>query len=278
MAVKPKNTVITTIFEGAQPERVRKAVRELDDKLVVTIGDDLSAALEGSHDAARRYVLGYRTLVGKLLEASVIVPTIEKLDARRPVYDPKGGGYGSSILSVLEDASTQAPFSPFADQYDLGDAVALELTSRARVLLGYKGLAARPKQSGGPKVDELATRRFLQRVRRELNQLDEQPLLRVKEAFGLSKTELASLFGVTRQAIDSWLRKGVPVERQEKLNTLVSLVELLERKLKPDRLPGVARTPADAYAGLTMLDMVREDRHRELLDSVRESFDWSTAA
>jgi hypothetical protein len=96
--------------------------------------------------------------------------------------------------------------------------------------------------------------------------------------FQLSKSELARLFGVTRQAVDGWLAHGVPGERQEKLATLLALADLLERKLKGERIPGVARRRADAYGGRSMLELIAEDRHRELLDLTRTSFDWSAAA
>ena len=67
-------------------------------------------------------------------------------------------------------------------------------------------------------------------------------------------------------------------ERQEKVQTLVAIADLLERKLKPGRLAGVARRPADAYGGKTMLELIAADQHRELLELVRESFDWASAA
>ena len=70
----------------------------------------------------------------------------------------------------------------------------------------------------------------------------------------------------------------MPAERQEKLSVLASLADLLERKLKRGRLPGIVRRPAEAYGGLSMLEMVVADRHDELLRSVRESFEWERAA
>jgi hypothetical protein len=84
--------------------------------------------------------------------------------------------------------------------------------------------------------------------------------------------------GVTRQAIDRWLANGVPPERQEKLAAILAVADLLERKLKSGRVAGVARRPADAYGGRTMLQMIAADRHAELLASVRGSFDWARAA
>jgi hypothetical protein len=116
-------------------------------------------------------------------------------------------------------------------------------------------------------------------VRLHLNHPDEEhPLRRLLDAFELSKTEIGSLFGVRRQAVDHWLERGVPAQRQEKVQTLLAIVDLLERKLKPGRLPGVARRAAEAYGGKTMLELIAADRHGELLELVRQSFDWASAA
>jgi hypothetical protein len=61
---------------------------------------------------------------------------------------------------------------------------------------------------------------------------------------------------------------------QEKLAAALALGDLLERRLKTGRLPAVARRPADAYGGLTMLDLIARGHHRELLQGVDASFDW----
>ncbi len=261
MAVKSKPSVI---LEASQPERVRKAVRVLGGQLVPELAQDLHAALDGSSEAARRYVLHFRDLTNVLL-----------CEAARVKPDFVGNG---AFLSVLENAATQAPFSAFADHYDVGDAVVLELTNLTRDLLGYQALPTRVRKGRRPDLDEVAARRFLWHVRYHLNQLGDDQLAHVMDAFQLSKTELGTLFGVSRQAVDGWLAGGVPADRREKLNALASIADMLDRKLKAGRLPGVARTAADAYGGLTMLEMVARDRHRELLEDVRESFDWSSAA
>ena len=94
----------------------------------------------------------------------------------------------------------------------------------------------------------------------------------------LSKTDLGRLFGVSRQAIDGWHRDGVPARRQAKAATVAAVVDLLSHRLKPERIPGVARRRARAYGGLTMLEMIERDRHEELLDLTRRSFDWAATA
>lgn len=104
------------------------------------------------------------------------------------------------------------------------------------------------------------------------------PLLRVREIFELNQTELGELFGTSRQAVASWQERGVPIIRQPKLHTLLEIGELLDRKLKPGRVPGVFRKPSSAYGGASMFKWVCDDRHDEVLDKVRETFDWTVTA
>jgi hypothetical protein len=278
MTVEP--TTAALIFEDPRPERVRRAVRELGGAIVPDLTQDLNAAFHGSCVAAGRYVIGYRRLASKLLHhAAAIRPDIVGLTAEGDVVVLDGkAGNGPFLPSVLADASSQAPFSPFSGQCELGDAVALDLTNRTRAVLGYQALVARVGENVPHEMDDVTARRFMHHVRHHLNQLDEEPLVQVMDAFQLSKTELGKLFGVSRQAIDGWLIHGVPAERQEKLNALTSLAEFWGRKFAAGRLPGMARTPADTFHGLTILELVSVDRHRELLDIVREGFDWVRAA
>jgi hypothetical protein len=256
------------LFDSRDPISVTKALHGLDGGLLMRVGDSLLGALNGSDNAARLYVRDYRRLTGCLLaEAKRVRP----------------GRSTSMFAAVVENGSASAPFSPWTSRFELSDAIGLDLTNHVRELLGAHRLTV---PAGGEEnkhhalvVDEVNARRFLRRVRFHLNHPDdEEPLGRLADAFGLSKTELAGLFGVRRQAIDGWLANGVPAERQEKLVTLLDIVELLDRKLKAGRLPGVARRPADVYDGHTMLELISTDRHRELLGSIRASFDWSTAA
>jgi DNA-binding XRE family transcriptional regulator len=271
------------LFTAEEPDRVRTALHEWDhSRLLHSTATSLELALEGSDEAAQEYVRGYRKLAGCLLaDAHLLEPDLVAMDddGRVLLIDVNGNGARAPI-GALETASAEAPFSAWVTHYDLADAIGLDLTSRVRVMLGRQALIV-PATGGHelPAFDDETAQQFLQRVRHYLNRPDAlSPLRRVREAFGLSKTELGRLFGVKRQAIDHWIEKGVPAERQEKLATLEALVDLLERKLKPDRLPGIARRPADAYGGETMFDLIAADRHRELLDLTRASFDWAAAA
>jgi DNA-binding XRE family transcriptional regulator len=264
-------------------ERVRRALRELDGgELLPALGAELERALKGSDEATRQYVRCYHALtLGVLDEALRARPdvVVRTADGQLAFIDVKGTPRRAPV-EALETASAEAPFGPWTARFPLEEAVALDLASRVRQLIGLRALDLTPADpSLGEVVDDLTARRFLRRVRFHLNHPDEEhPLRRLMDAFELSKTELASLFGVRRQAVDQWLERGVPSERQEKVQTLIAICDLLERKLKPGRLAGVARRPADAYGAKTMLELIAANRHRELLELVRESFDWASAA
>ena len=101
-------------------------------------------------------------------------------------------------------------------------------------------------------------------------------LATIEEPLGLSKTELGRLFGVSRQAVDGWHRTGIPPARQPKAATIAAVADLLSHRLKSERIPGVVRRPARAYGGLSALEMIERDRHDELLELVRRSFDWAS--
>lgn len=103
-------------------------------------------------------------------------------------------------------------------------------------------------------------------------------LERLMAAWGVTVTDVARLFGVRRQAVQQWLDEGVPGSRQPKLHTILEIADLLERNLLAERIPGVVRTPSEAYHGRSMLELIQADRHEQLLDSVRRSFDWAWSA
>ena len=278
-------TVTASPLLAGNVQRVRRALRELDGgELLTALGIQLERALEGSAEATREYVRCYHLLMLRVLdEAQRARPdvVVRAADGHLALMDVKGTPRRAPV-EALETAAAEAPFGPWTTRFPLEEAVALDLASRVRQLIGLRALDPAPADPGLGEVvdvDDLTALRFLRRVRFHLNHPDEEhPLRRLMDAFDLSKTELASLFGVRRQAVDQWLERDVPSERKEKVQTLVAICDLLERKLKPGRLAGVARRPADAYGGKTMLELIAADRHRELLELVRDSFDWSSAA
>jgi hypothetical protein len=265
------------LFEAANAEEVRIALLSSNGELIARLRVSLDAAFAGSPDGARQYVCSYRLLTDALLgEAHRALPeaVVDAGDGGLAIADANGRP-ARALFGVLENASVEAPFTPWANEYDPAEAVALYVTNHLRSLVGAHVLAP-PAEPLRRLIDDVAAQRFQRCVRRELS--DDNPLARLVRLFALSKSELGRLFGVSRQAIDGWLTHGVPAERQEKLATLLALADLLERKLKTDRIPGIARRTADAYGGKTMLELIGEDRQRELLELVRDSFAWSQAA
>jgi hypothetical protein len=98
----------------------------------------------------------------------------------------------------------------------------------------------------------------------------------IAETFELTETELGRLFGVSRQAVGQWRERGVPSNRMAKVATVAAIGDLLRHRLKLERIPGVARRPADAYGGLSLLEMIERDRQDELQAEIRRSFDWGS--
>jgi DNA-binding XRE family transcriptional regulator len=98
----------------------------------------------------------------------------------------------------------------------------------------------------------------------------------IAETLELSETELGRLFGVSRQAVGQWRERGVPSNRKAKVSTVAAICDLLSHRLKAERIPGVVRRPADAYGGLSMLEMIERGRQDELQTLIRHSFDWAT--
>jgi len=100
----------------------------------------------------------------------------------------------------------------------------------------------------------------------------------IAETLELSETELGRLFGVSRQAVGQWRERGVPSNRMTRVTTVAAICDLLAHQLKPERIPGIARRPAKAYDGLSILEMIERGREDELLRKIRRSFDWASPA
>ncbi|MGZ8599316.1 MAG: hypothetical protein ACXWX6_03800 [Actinomycetota bacterium] len=262
--------LLTTDPDVAVREAVTLApatVRELD-RLI-------PAAVAGSEAASRRYARAWRELVEAFLQAvraerpDVIAVTD---DGGLVVIDATGSASPASER-MLDFLALQAPFSPWVARYGPGRGAAVYLLSELRAAVtGLEPLPANGSALPHWDVDEHALARFSRAV---LAGAAEPELARIVRVFGLSLTETAALFGVRRQAVSQWLDDGVPGARASKVTVVARTAELLDRMLVADRIPGIARTAADAYGGRTMLEMIANDRHKELLALVEASFDWA---
>jgi hypothetical protein len=235
----------------------------------------LPAAVAGSDPAARAYARAWRELAEAFLEAirrewpDVIAATD---DGGLVIIDANGSA-STAADRRLDYLALQAPFSPWVARFGAGRGAAVFLLSELRAAVA--GLEPLPA-AGSPlphwDADDAALARFSHTV---LAAAAEPELARIMRVLGLTQTEAAALFGVRRQAVAQWLDAGIPSARAAKVTVVARTADLLDRMLVADRIPGIARTSAPAYGGRTMLEMIANEDHEELLDLVAASFDWA---
>ncbi len=209
----------------------------------------LPAALAGDERAARRYARAWHELVRAICSDHPGAP--------------------ASAADVLDHLALTAPFDPAGP---LG-----ALVSAASGIIPGMDVPTIPRTARTALPGSADYQRFARAVLSELSGAG-TGLERLIVAWGLTVTDVARLFGVRRQAVQQWLDEGVPGARLPKLHTILEIADLLERNLLPDRIPGIVRAPGEAYDGRSMLELIQADRHDQLLDSVRRSFDWAWSA
>lgn len=223
------------------------ATIELPVGLVREVERSLPRALRGEPAAARRYARAWRELVRSLLASQ---------DAAAAAAD------------VLDHVALTAPFHPDGPMRAL-------LSAAAGIIPGVRPSAVSSPPASLPAP--IQYERFALAVLDELSGRGSE-LARLMAGWQLSVSDVARLFGVTRQAVQQWLEDGVPAARQPKLLQILRIGDLLERNLQPSRIPAVVRSDAGAYGGRSMLELIADDRHDELLESVERSFDWASTA
>lgn len=237
-------------------------------------------ALRGEWSSVLVLVNRWHSLLGDVLESA----SQELPDLVRKTDDQFGILTASHVLSVeptryLDHLISDVPFSPLLARFGRDVGVGIVAIDALRLLLPGCAQLRVDALPGWPDLPEGSdTTRYRRLVDIALRSM-QPPLGQVRDLFNLNTSEIADLFGVSRQAVEQWDHSGdVPGPRREKLANLLSVGLLLERKLSPGRLPLVARRRADAYGGVTMLDMVRADRDGELLEITERAFDWSATA
>src|SRR6266540_2870851 len=144
-------TVTASPLLTGNVQRVRRALRELDGgELLTALGIQLERALEGSAEATREYVRCYHLLTLRVLdEAQRARPdvVVRTADGHLALMDVKGTPRRAPV-EALESASADAPFGPWAVRFPVEEAVALDLVSRVRQLIGLKALELVPADAG----------------------------------------------------------------------------------------------------------------------------------
>ena len=220
---------------------------ELPADLVREVEQALPRALRGEAAAARRYARAWRALVRALLASH---------------------GAGAAAADVLDHVALTAPFHPDGPFRAL-------LSAASGIIQGMDPSAV--SSPTAPLPAPLDYERFTLAVLQELSGPGSE-LARLMARWRLSISDVARLFGVSRQAVQQWLDDGVPPARQPKLLQVLRIGDLLERNLQPSRIPAVVRSDADVYGGRSMLALIAADRHDDLLESVERSFDWASTA
>lgn len=276
----------TVILESRELDAIVAAYRALPGApRMRQVARLMEAALSGSATAVRGYVSVSHKLLSRLLaSAHAAEPDLVRqnesafsvVDADRRPTD--------YALEILELGAVEAPFSPWVASCGAERGTVLYWVSRLRgAVPGARPLTVPSKRNGMPHWEGTDREHVLRFVALTVSAIQARqqtvlPLLKVQELLGLTATELARLFGVSRQAATAWLDQGAPSARLPKLHTVLTIAELLERQLKKGRLPAVIRKPAAVYDSLSILDMIAADRQDEVLAETRRSFDWASAA
>lgn len=240
----------------------------------------LPAALSGSRRAAFVYVALWREAKNSVLRSlhEVQPDLVVAIGNDLYVADVKNWPSPASSL-LLDNEALEAPFSNWVTKTnDIGVGTCAALIQKVREITpGLHPLALSINALPHFEQTEAQFRAFRRHVIAALNESD-PALERIRQIFELNLTQLGELFGVSRQAVTQWLDTGVPEDRVEKVAAVATAADLLEYRLRSDRVPAVVRREAAAYGGITALEMIGQDRHAELLDLIRSSFDWSVPA
>ena len=112
----------------------------------------------------------------------------------------------------------------------------------------------------------------------EHEQRSASPLRRAMTTLDLSSSDIAELMGVKRQAVEKWLLAGPPADRIAKIGALAEIADILSYRLRDGTAAVVVRRRADGYGGRSMLEVIADDDHEWLLQSVKDSFDYTRVA
>lgn len=95
----------------------------------------------------------------------------------------------------------------------------------------------------------------------------------IREALQLSGSELAALFGVTRQAIEQWETRTVPLDKAAKVDRVAEVVGELAKRFKPQRLPIVVRNAMPILDNRSILETLQTDGPPAIYEFFRR---WSS--
>jgi hypothetical protein len=81
-------------------------------------------------------------------------------------------------------------------------------------------------------------------------------LAHIAAVFALNKTETGRLFGISRQSVDGWYTKGVPMGRVADVGRTADLAAALNTRFKAERIPQIVRSPLPGLNNDTVLEAI----------------------
>ncbi len=121
--------------------------------------------------------------------------------------------------------------------------------------------------------DALLHDRFAHRYKQDAS----RSIVRSMAALQLSPAKLGSLFDVSRQSINLWLGRGIPVERIASVHRLEDLVNRLSRTFKPERLPEIVRTPLPGLGNRTIVETIASGQIADIYALLDRLTSWIPA-
>jgi len=84
-------------------------------------------------------------------------------------------------------------------------------------------------------------------------------LTQIRQTFGLSEAELASLFNVRRTSVSGWRERGIPQSRRASVERVRDLALVMQREVIASRIPEIVRTPDAWLDNRTILQTIRNE-------------------
>ena len=132
-------------------------------------------------------------------------------------------------------------------------------------------MAIVPVRLGVKRVSEALERAFRRRGTRKL--------VAIQGHLGVNARELGQIFGgVTRQAVEQWMQRGVPVERYADVDRVAELAEQLAATFERERLPSIVRAKLPALDGRTILESIERDGPVRAFALLERLHSWSPGA
>lgn len=88
---------------------------------------------------------------------------------------------------------------------------------------------------------------------------------------GLSNSEAAQMFGVSRQAFGKWITHGAPPKRLPDVAALIDTEQLLVDMIKPDRIPMVMRRKAPKYGNKSLIEIATTESMSAMYETAYDS-------